>query len=90
MGSVKPPQWRHPAVGLPHVHAAGEVRRARRPRPRHLLPLAAAPLRVRRRRLQNQGVELQAEALYLHPAGPPGLHPDDRVPPRVPVDPEHL
>ena len=50
-------QWRDPAMGLPDVYPAGEVRRARRSRARHLLPHAAAALRLRRRRLQDQGGE---------------------------------
>ena len=40
-------------VGLPYVHVAGEVRRARRAGARRRLPQAAAALRVRWRRLQN-------------------------------------
>jgi len=48
-------QWHHPVVGLPHVHPAGEIRRAWWPSARDLLPLAAAPVCLWRRWLQNQG-----------------------------------
>lgn len=37
-------------------------------------------------RSNETGVGLQAPALPLHSAGPPGLHPDRAVPQRVPVD----
>ena len=43
-----PAQRRDPAVGLPHGHAHRSVRRARRTRPRRVLPQVAAPLRLRR------------------------------------------
>ena len=36
--------------------------------------------------LERKGVGLQAPALLVHSAGPPGLHPDGAVPQRVPVD----
>ena len=36
------------------------------------------------------GVELQAPAVPVHAAGPPGLHPHRAVPPRVPLDPVSL
>ena len=41
------------------MHAPGQIRRARRPCARDRLPPAAAPLRLRRGRLQDQGQELQ-------------------------------
>eukprot|EP00968_Pinguiococcus_pyrenoidosus_P010877 scaffold870_cov268-Pinguiococcus_pyrenoidosus.AAC.79 len=75
-----PSQWRHPAVGLLHGDASGEVRRARRTCPRRGLPQLAAAHRVRRRRLQDQGVGLQAAALSLHAARALGLHPHRAVP----------
>jgi hypothetical protein len=60
----------------------GLCSRAWQPRPRRA---SSRALRARRRRLQDQGVELQAAALSLHAAGPPGLHPHGAVSPGVPV-----
>ena len=74
-------QRRDPAVGLPVRHADREVRgRARgRAGARRELPQLAAAVRVGRGRLQDQGLELQAEARNFHALWSLGLHPDGAV-----------
>mmetsp|Transcript_1827 Transcript_1827/g.4942 ORF Transcript_1827/g.4942 Transcript_1827/m.4942 type:complete len:637 (-) Transcript_1827:490-2400(-) len=73
-------------MGLPHGHPSRPLRGARGPGSWHPLPPQPEPLCQRRRRLQNQGVELQAPPLHLHAPGASRLHPHRLLPPRQPMD----
>ncbi len=67
-------------VGLPRGHSHRPIRRTRRPRPRRGFSPPRAPHRHRRRRLQDQGLGLQAPAMPLHAVGALGLHQDGGIP----------
>eukprot|EP00166_Cyanidium_caldarium_P005923 ctg_757.g352 len=79
-------QRRHPAAGLPDVHADRHLRRARGAGAGYRLPPDAAAVRVRRRRLQDQGVQLPAAAVSVYAAGTLGLCAHGAVSSRVAVD----
>lgn len=82
------------AVGLPAGVSGRQVRRARGPGARRLLPPNTAAVRLRRRRLQNKGLqalsvalELETAPVHLHILRPLGLHQTGQLPRRVALDP---